>query len=152
MYPRYRIFFTTISDSRTRKEKLFGKHQEGARKSAERVFGMLFKRFQILYRPSRLWSEKDMNKIVKACIIIYNMIVSHRRPGYTGTKHIRLPAEAIDTPSTMVFLQSRQSCEAQVLYWRSHISLVEDADERKALKQSPVEHIWEQVGSESDKE
>jgi hypothetical protein len=92
-----------------------------------------------------------MNKIVKACIVIHNMIVSHRRPEYTGTKNIRLPAEAADKQSTMVFLQSCQSSEEQFSYWRSHISSIEDADEHKALKKSLVEHIWEKVGLESDK-
>jgi Plant transposon protein len=43
IYPRFRFFVPTFSNPRNLKEKLFGKHQEGARKSVERVFGVLFK-------------------------------------------------------------------------------------------------------------
>jgi Plant transposon protein len=67
IYHRFRIFVSTFSNPRNLKENLFGKHQERARKSVERVFGVLFKRFQILYRPSRLWHKSDMLSIVEAC-------------------------------------------------------------------------------------
>jgi Plant transposon protein len=54
MCPRFRISVLTRRQPRSLMAKLFAKHHEGARKSLERVFGVLFKRFGILYRPSRL--------------------------------------------------------------------------------------------------
>ena len=54
VYPRYLIFLQSVVDAKTKKEKLFGAHQEGARKAVEGVFVVLFSRFHILCKPSRL--------------------------------------------------------------------------------------------------
>jgi Plant transposon protein len=86
IYPRFRIFVSSISPPRNMKEKVFSSRQESARKAAERVFGVLFKRFGIFYRPSRLWHKYEMAVIVEACCIINNMIVKARKEDYTGTR------------------------------------------------------------------
>jgi hypothetical protein len=78
IYPHLRFFVTTISSPTSEKEKAFCSQQEGARKAAERVFGVLFKRFQVVYRPCRLWHIQDLY-IVKACCIIHIMCVESRR-------------------------------------------------------------------------
>jgi Plant transposon protein len=54
IHPRFRIFVLTWRQPRTLQEKLFAKHHVGVRKSVKRVFGVLFKKFGIMYRPSRL--------------------------------------------------------------------------------------------------
>jgi Plant transposon protein len=74
-------------------EKLFCKQQEGARKAVERVFGVLFKRFQILYHPSRLWHIETTSDIATACVIIHNMVCEERRASYTGNGAVRLPEQ-----------------------------------------------------------
>ena len=79
IYPRFRFFVFTILRPRSKKETIFAKQQEGARKAVERVLGVLFKRWQILYRPSRLWRKSDMNSIVLACVAIHNMVEEERR-------------------------------------------------------------------------
>jgi Plant transposon protein len=58
IYPLFRFFVPASFNPRNLKEKLFGKHQEGARKYVERVFGVPFKRFQdILPSKSALAQE-----------------------------------------------------------------------------------------------
>lgn len=41
----------------------------------ERAFGVLQARFNIMRRPAPLWSLKTIRNIMKACIILHNMIV-----------------------------------------------------------------------------
>jgi hypothetical protein len=65
----------TIPVPSARKEALFAKIQEGARKDVERCFGVLHKRFGILRQPCRLWGLEAMNEVATACMIIHNMII-----------------------------------------------------------------------------
>lgn len=66
----------------------------------ERVFGVLFKRFQILYRPCGLFKVEDMVKIVEACIILPNMIRGEGPAGFTGSRscRFRMESDDLDTP------------------------------------------------------
>lgn len=68
----------------TEEEKKFSAAQEGVRKCVERVFGVLFRRFKIMFTASELHSSADMMCIAKACAILHNMVVEVRREFYTG--------------------------------------------------------------------
>jgi hypothetical protein len=41
----------------------------------ECAFGILQARFSIMRRPARFWDEATLNNIMKACIILHNMII-----------------------------------------------------------------------------
>jgi Plant transposon protein len=82
----FRIFVTSIGSPAIERERLFSSSQEGDRKAVERVFGVLFSRFHILYRPSRLWHKPDMADVVASCCIIHNIIVDIK--GENGTRNI----------------------------------------------------------------
>ncbi|KAI5021161.1 hypothetical protein ZWY2020_055006 [Hordeum vulgare] len=79
IYPEWAVFMKTIPLPQTEKHKLFAKHQEGARKDVERVFGVLQSRFTIVRRPARLWQRKSVGRIMRACVILHNMIVEDER-------------------------------------------------------------------------
>lgn len=53
IYPKYRRSF-------------FSAHHSSARKSVERVFGVLFRQFKIIYQPCRLQHIHEMNEVVEA--------------------------------------------------------------------------------------
>jgi Plant transposon protein len=74
IYPRVRYLMSSSTD-KEEKSVMFASHQEGARKSVERVFAVLFKRFRILDIPSRLWMAEDMGCILKCCVILHNIVV-----------------------------------------------------------------------------
>jgi hypothetical protein len=148
IYPRYKIFATSISNPKTRKEKLYSQHQESARKSVERVFGVLFKRFQILYRPSRLWHKHKMTKILKTCVIIHNMVAEERKHLYHGTRNVRLFDSSEGTPTDLVLIPNPQGAQEMAAYWRDFVAQIEDANEHRKLKESLIEYIWEKVGQE----
>lgn len=73
--PPYSCFIPTVSKPASPKDKHFAKQQESARKDVERTFGVLQRRFHILKRPSQIWYTKDMLFLIKACVILHNMIV-----------------------------------------------------------------------------
>ncbi|KAE8999521.1 hypothetical protein PR001_g19035 [Phytophthora rubi] len=75
IYPPYACFVATIRHPNTQKERLYAKRQESMRKDVERTFGVLRSKFRILKLPSRIWFGKDMLYVMKACVIIHNMII-----------------------------------------------------------------------------
>ena len=57
------------------KRKYFAKAQEAARKDVERAFGVLQSRFAIVRGPTRIWDKETIGMIMRACVIMHNMIV-----------------------------------------------------------------------------
>ncbi|ETL28352.1 hypothetical protein L916_18272 [Phytophthora nicotianae] len=103
IYPPRAALVQTISNPTDNKQRHFAKSQEGARKDVERGFGVLQSRWAIVKGPARFWSHKDLCMIMKACIILHNMIVELKtnegRICHTSTttplhltRHERLPA------------------------------------------------------------
>lgn len=72
-------------------QNLCVRQQEGARKAVERVCGALFKKYRIIYMPSRFWHLHDIEACLLACVFIHNMTVEDSRPFYSGARKIRLP-------------------------------------------------------------
>ncbi|XP_074377690.1 uncharacterized protein LOC141719208 [Apium graveolens] len=82
IYPEWSTFVKTIPRPQSEKRKLFSKYQESPRKDVERAFGVLQSRFAIVRGPARFWDRADLGRIMKACIIIHNMIVEDERDTY----------------------------------------------------------------------
>ncbi|XP_056692264.1 uncharacterized protein [Spinacia oleracea] len=75
------VFVKTIPRANvlSEKRKRFAQYQEGARKDTERAFGVLQKRFAIVCNPARLWKKSEVGDVMKACIILHNMIIDDER-------------------------------------------------------------------------
>ena len=58
-----------------KKKKLFAQAQEANRKDVERAFGVLQARFAIVRGPARFFHVETLQDIMKACVILHNMIV-----------------------------------------------------------------------------
>ncbi|XP_074323389.1 uncharacterized protein LOC141660311 [Apium graveolens] len=82
IYPEWSTFVKTIPRPQSEKIKLFSKYQESQRKDVERAFGVLQSRFAIVRGPTRFWDIADLGEIMRACIIIHNMIVEDERDTY----------------------------------------------------------------------
>jgi hypothetical protein len=74
IYPEWAALVKSIR-SQLEKHQVYASEQEGARKDVERAFGVLQARFNIVRRPARSWSLRILRKIMKACVILRNMIV-----------------------------------------------------------------------------
>ncbi|XP_074342816.1 uncharacterized protein LOC141685291 [Apium graveolens] len=81
IYPELATFVKTIPRPQGEKRKIFSK-QERQRKDVERAFGVLQSRFAIVRGPTRFWDKDDLGRIMRACIIIHNMIVEDERDTY----------------------------------------------------------------------
>ena len=57
------------------KTKYFAKAQEAARNDVERAFGVLQSSFAIVRGPSHVWDTETLGNIMKACVIMHNMII-----------------------------------------------------------------------------
>lgn len=84
IYQSYKGFVKTLPETQDQRKNIFRKRQEAVRKVVERVFGVLFARWNILYSPGRLWSASDMEEVVSACVILHNMIVEQRIGAFAG--------------------------------------------------------------------
>jgi hypothetical protein len=78
IYPLWATFVKTIPEPQGNKRKYFAKAQEAVRKDVERAFGVLQSRFAIVRGPARFWDQETLGDIMKACIIMHNMIVEDK--------------------------------------------------------------------------
>jgi Plant transposon protein len=116
IYPHWRRFVTSFRDPSGPLEHTFNARQEAVRNSVERVFGVLFKRFNVLYQPSRLHLVEPMRKVVLTCVILYNMIVEARSCDYLGL----IGDEATSGPAKATNVRSipkARTVEERVAQW-----------------------------------
>ena len=62
-----------------RKRSLFATTQESTRKDVERAFGVLQAQFAIVRGLAHLWRIETLDYIMKACIILHDMIIEDER-------------------------------------------------------------------------
>ena len=79
IYPKWATFVKTILAPQTQKHKLFAVAQKACRKDVECAFGVLQARFAIVHGLARFFHLETLQKIMKACIILHNMIVKDER-------------------------------------------------------------------------
>jgi hypothetical protein len=80
IYPQWPVFVRPLTSCVTDEQKHFNVIQAALRKDIECTFGILQARFHILARPSRLWSVSKMADVMKACVILHNMIICDETP------------------------------------------------------------------------
>jgi secreted protein with Ig-like and vWFA domain len=79
IYPAWTMFIKTLKHSLSTKDKRSSMKQEAVRKDIERAFGVLVARFHILKQHSLPRNRNEILMIMKACVIMHNMIVEARR-------------------------------------------------------------------------
>ncbi|KAK9057219.1 hypothetical protein SSX86_024586 [Deinandra increscens subsp. villosa] len=141
IYPSWAAFVKSITSPQLRKHKLFAKQQEAVRKDVERAFGVLQARFAFLRHPCLVWDKEMMGKVMKACIIIHNMIVEDERDTYL---HYYDPSEFLNS-STEDDEHAQFSMEriADLSRYMTNRAQLRNRETHNALKNDLIEHVWQ---------
>ncbi|XP_021756217.1 uncharacterized protein LOC110721390 [Chenopodium quinoa] len=136
------------------KDKMFADHQAAVRKDVERAFGVLQARFAIIRKPSLAYDEDILRDIMKACIIMHNMIVEDERHNYTRAEVLRAfyeedqqeltPASTSTTPPFEFNVGRPTDFDFNAFLQRK--ASLRDREIHLSLKRDLVEHIWLQYG------
>ena len=137
IYPNWSTFVKTIPCPQGLKRKHYVAAQESIRKDVERAFGVLQARFAIVRGPARFWDEETLSYIMKACIIMHNMIIEDE--GATNDNDFDGSGENpivkvshVHTPEFVDFIQTHHHIRSNA----SHSQLQYDL----------IEHLWQRYG------
>jgi len=118
------------------KTKLFTQRQEAVRKDEEPTFGVLQAHFAIVRGPAGYMKEKVMSLIMKACVILHNMIVEDERDSYD----LAFDYEQVDgtTPEPTV----RRNVHPYYETYLRRTMEVRDPEMHVSLQTDLVEEMW----------
>ena len=140
IYPKWATFVKTIPSPKGNKQIHFAKSQESARKDVERAFGVLQARFSIVRGPARLWKLEVLKDIMKACIILHNMIVEDER----NANELDFTYDTMDESPTAVVIPERSS---ELLQFINTQHCIRDKEIHSKLQADLVEHQWNMYGN-----
>ena len=131
------IYWATLVKSITlsmgNKRQYFARAQESARKDVERAFGVLQSRFAIVRGAARIWDTETLGLIMRACVIMHNMIVEDEgivdpdeRFDYGG-ENVE-PSHDNSTRTLDEFINAHKRIRGQ----ETHVQLKEDL----------IQHFW----------
>ncbi|XP_024016848.1 uncharacterized protein LOC112090241 [Eutrema salsugineum] len=145
IYPKWATFVQSIPVPQDEKDKLFAQKQESVRKDVERAFGVLQARFAIVKNPALIWDKEKIGRIMRACIILHNMIVEDERNGYT-LENIAEFVHGEGTRSSQVDVQYSTNTPTNIDNVIGIRNDVRDRETHYRLKADLVENIWQQFG------
>ena len=139
IYPEWATFVKTIPSPQGTKKKHFAQRQEGARKDVERAFGVLQSHFAIVRGPAKGWKRKEIGDVMKACVIMHNMIVEDERDNGQHDYNYEAMGEKVRV--------SRTHAEELSAFLQMH-QWIEDKANHSQLQADLVEHLWQKFGDE----
>ena len=116
------------------KKKHFAKAQELARKDVERAFGVLQARFAIVRGPTRFWDEETLADIMKACIIMHNMVIEDE--GDIGNNDF--DGSDANTPLEVSHVYTQELEDFMQIHYQ-----IRDSVTHSQLQSDLIEHLWE---------
>ncbi|XP_009151521.2 uncharacterized protein LOC103874846 [Brassica rapa] len=139
IYPKWATFIQSIRLPQTQKHSVFAQTQEGVRKDVERAFGVLQARFAIVKNPSNIWDKRKIGNIMRACVILHNMIVEDERSSRTQYNI----AEFREREEADTFTVNNPSPLGTPLERRTNLQNLET---HQRLKNDLIENIWNKFG------
>jgi Plant transposon protein len=146
IYPRVKHLVSTMKPINPR-SKLFANQQEAVRKAVERVFAVLFQRFNIIYQPSRLFDKGDMEDVIYACCIIHNMVVECRRESYSGTRNARVTDLQAYVGSHVSLVTEPENLREASMFWMARLNEEDSPKSHDELKNALASLMWEHKGN-----
>ncbi|WVZ69895.1 hypothetical protein U9M48_018611 [Paspalum notatum var. saurae] len=143
IYPDWATLVKSISAPASNKQKIYAQRQESCRKNVERTFGVLRAKWKILHSPARLWKARDLNSIVRACIILHNMIIEDEK----GADVVLLDnSDWPGVPNPPINHNKDVPAIAQLI---DAYNIIKSKETSTLLCNDHVEHIWGLYGSSS---
>ncbi|XP_050278083.1 uncharacterized protein LOC126719591 [Quercus robur] len=142
IYPKWETFVKTIPSPQGHKRKLFAATQEACKKDVERAFGVLQARFTIVRGPARFFHLKTLQKIMKACIILHNMIVEDERD---DNEVVDLDYEQIDGVDNPLMQVLREQSDGFMSYIERY-GCIRDREIHFQLQLDLIENLWQLQG------
>uniref|UniRef100_A0A0D3BVT6 DDE Tnp4 domain-containing protein n=1 Tax=Brassica oleracea var. oleracea TaxID=109376 RepID=A0A0D3BVT6_BRAOL len=147
IYPKWSTFIQSITLPQGPKANLLAKVQEAARKDVERAFGVMQARFAIVKNQALTWDKEKIAKIMRACIILQNMIVENERKGYARID-ISEFEEGNVTRSSQVETETDRPTNLNNIFVNQNQKDLRDRRIHEQLKKDLIEHIWNKFGDE----
>ncbi|KAL6647174.1 hypothetical protein ACP70R_014611 [Stipagrostis hirtigluma subsp. patula] len=143
IYPDWATIVKSVSGPVSNKQTVFAAQQEACRKDVERCFGVLQAKWKILHRPARLWNQTDLNTIMRACVILHNMVLEDERGVNLPNVHVSEWPGAANPPITPL-----RTVHGIDEYMEAY-SLIQDKSTHQQLKLDLIDHMWQLYGSKS---
>ncbi|KAE8910125.1 hypothetical protein PF003_g6415 [Phytophthora fragariae] len=143
IYPDWPVFIKPLHQPLGNKQKYFTKRQEACRKDVERAFGVLQARWRILALPCRLLSRLDMNKVMRACIILHNMVVEDNREELGDVHEYLFDEHAVMGPSPEFIVSRPHGLRPRsVRELSEHIVSIENTEAHFKIRDDIIDHLW----------
>lgn len=159
IYPEYKIFMSTLLTPRGKNAKRFAAVQEASLKSVKRVFEVLIKRSRVVQRPFRLGFSSDMQKVMQACCMTYNMLIEDHKEWFVGSGVGVLrqsiadgQTEALGDFSLVPYHTDRYTMDTPFLEIPKHIKSKTKHKTAKSPYRSYQVFLWHQVNSDFNEE
>ena len=140
IYHSWSTFVKTILAPQGRKRSLFATTQESTRNDVERAFGVLQAQFAIVRGPARLWRIETLDYIIKACIILHNMIIEDERDA-NGVEDFDYEKVPKSIPTTVSHEPTEEFSQFAV-FIAAH-EKVRNRETHSELQLDHFEHLWQ---------
>jgi hypothetical protein len=139
IYPFWPVFMEGVYVPQQEKHRFFSAKQASVRKDVECACSLLKKRFNILAIPDRSYSQRTLGLIMRAYIILHNMIIDDERDGgYDDNYHtdtfVIAPVVNYEALTSLTTILQR---DAHLTSGLMFLNLQSDSD--------LIEHVWNKV-------
>ncbi|XP_051190328.1 uncharacterized protein [Lolium perenne] len=134
IYPSWPVFMKGVNLPQSEKQRMFTAAQSAWRKDVECAFGVLKARFNILAVPGRSYSRRTLGLIMRACVILHNMIIDDERG--TNLEHTYETVESNVGPA--IHHHAPPSLAARIQMDND----MRDSPVYTQLQQDLIEHVW----------
>lgn len=156
IYPKWAIFAKSLSHPVGEKQSFYCKRQESVRKDIERAFGVLQSRFRILTKPCEYWHKFKMKKVIKACIILHNMIIEDKKI-HNEKDTLFEDMDEEDRQEAMRIMSdtsARMRNTPMPMLDPDHIAdslgMLSNTGEHITLRDELMDHVWNWKGNKAD--
>lgn len=156
IYPEWSCFVKPLTNVDTESERNYTMRQEARRKDIERAFGCLMIKWNILRLPSLTPNVVLMEKVLRVCCILHNMIVEEKiEENEQGDEYSVSDAVFNDTMECdqvgVAESEIEPADECTLNSVKTYFNYLKSADGHRELRQRISNHLWEQKQIEAIK-